>query len=196
MQNCGKTTFKRTSIDRLMNVLVLCVRPQPYLSDLRTNTVYFSAYRNFSSANVCVLMTRRKFPAAATMFALEYTDPGGAPGVRCGSLLFFCCGRSLRAELTRCSQVIDFPVERFVDEFMKRSLLTLRHLSLQIFVFLGFMCTVLAVGNSIWENNQGSNFTVFLPRQDGNSAAFTAFLTFWSYVIILNTVVPISLYVR
>lgn len=25
MQNCGKTTFKRTSIDRLMNELVLCV---------------------------------------------------------------------------------------------------------------------------------------------------------------------------
>uniref|UniRef100_A0A7N6F830 Phospholipid-transporting ATPase n=1 Tax=Anabas testudineus TaxID=64144 RepID=A0A7N6F830_ANATE len=68
-------------------------------------------------------------------------------------------------------------------------------LVLCIFVFLGFMCTVLAVGNSIWENKEGSNFTVFLPRQDGNSAAFSAFLTFWSYVIILNTVVPISLYV-
>lgn len=25
MQNCGKSTFKRTSVDRLMNVLVLCV---------------------------------------------------------------------------------------------------------------------------------------------------------------------------
>lgn len=28
MQNCGKSTFKRTSIDRLMNVLVLCVSLQ------------------------------------------------------------------------------------------------------------------------------------------------------------------------
>lgn len=27
MQNSGKTTFKRTSIDRLMNVLVLMVSP-------------------------------------------------------------------------------------------------------------------------------------------------------------------------
>lgn len=27
MQNCGKSTFKRTSIDRLMNILVLCVSP-------------------------------------------------------------------------------------------------------------------------------------------------------------------------
>uniref|UniRef100_A0A7N8WTP9 Phospholipid-transporting ATPase n=1 Tax=Mastacembelus armatus TaxID=205130 RepID=A0A7N8WTP9_9TELE len=88
MQNCGKSTFKRTSIDRLMNVLVLC-----------------------------------------------------------------------------------------------------------IFGFLAFMCTVLAIGNFFWELNEGSHFTAFLPRQDGNSAAFSAFLTFWSYVIILNTVVPISLYV-
>uniref|UniRef100_A0A3B4VBU8 Phospholipid-transporting ATPase n=1 Tax=Seriola dumerili TaxID=41447 RepID=A0A3B4VBU8_SERDU len=88
MQNCGKSTFKRTSIDRLMNVLVLC-----------------------------------------------------------------------------------------------------------IFGFLAFMCTILAIGNWIWELNEGSQFMVFLPRQDGNDAAFSAFLTFWSYVIILNTVVPISLYV-
>ncbi|XP_056157796.1 phospholipid-transporting ATPase ID isoform X2 [Lampris incognitus] len=88
MQNCGKTTFKRTSIDRLMNVLVLC-----------------------------------------------------------------------------------------------------------IFGFLACMCTILAVGNGIWEVNEGSQFTVFLPRQEGGNAAFCAFLTFWSYVIILNTVVPISLYV-
>uniref|UniRef100_A0A3B4AST8 Phospholipid-transporting ATPase n=1 Tax=Periophthalmus magnuspinnatus TaxID=409849 RepID=A0A3B4AST8_9GOBI len=89
MQNCGKSTFKRTSIDRLMNILVLC----------------------------------------------------------------------------------------------------------QIFGFLAFMCTVLAIGNCIWELNDGSQFTVFLPRQEGTSATFSAFLTFWSYVIILNTVVPISLYV-
>uniref|UniRef100_A0A8C4HXN9 Phospholipid-transporting ATPase n=1 Tax=Dicentrarchus labrax TaxID=13489 RepID=A0A8C4HXN9_DICLA len=88
MQNCGKSTFKRTSIDRLMNVLVLC-----------------------------------------------------------------------------------------------------------IFGFLAIMCTILAIGNYLWELNDGSEFTVFLPRQDGNDAAFSAFLTFWSYVIILNTVVPISLYV-
>ncbi|XP_028269374.1 phospholipid-transporting ATPase ID-like [Parambassis ranga] len=88
MQNCGRTTFKRTSIDRLMNVLVLC-----------------------------------------------------------------------------------------------------------IFGFLAFMCTILAIGNYFWELHKGTEFTIFLPRPDGNDAAFSAFLTFWSYVIILNTVVPISLYV-
>ncbi|XP_061881093.1 phospholipid-transporting ATPase ID-like [Entelurus aequoreus] len=88
MQNCGKSTFKRTSVDRLMNVLVLC-----------------------------------------------------------------------------------------------------------IFGFLAFMCSILAVGNYCWELDEGSPFTAFLPRQNGSDAAFSSFLTFWSYVIILNTVVPISLYV-
>uniref|UniRef100_A0AAV2MP35 P-type ATPase N-terminal domain-containing protein n=1 Tax=Knipowitschia caucasica TaxID=637954 RepID=A0AAV2MP35_KNICA len=89
MQNCGKSTFKRTSIDRLMNVLVLC-----------------------------------------------------------------------------------------------------------IFGFLAVMCTVLAIGNFVWELKDGSQFTVFLPRQEGTGASLSAFLAFWSYIIILNTVVPISLYVR
>uniref|UniRef100_A0A8C9TC09 Phospholipid-transporting ATPase n=1 Tax=Scleropages formosus TaxID=113540 RepID=A0A8C9TC09_SCLFO len=68
-------------------------------------------------------------------------------------------------------------------------------LVLFIFGFLAFMCTVLAIGNGIWEFQEGSVFTAFLPRPDGVDASFSAFLTFWSYVIILNTVVPISLYV-
>ncbi|CAL8333844.1 unnamed protein product [Arctogadus glacialis] len=89
MQNCGKNSFKRTSIDRLMNVLVLC-----------------------------------------------------------------------------------------------------------IFGVLALMCAVLAVGNYLWEINKGYQFNVFLPREDDSGgASLSAFLTFWSYVIILNTVVPISLYV-
>uniref|UniRef100_A0A8C5C5I2 Phospholipid-transporting ATPase n=1 Tax=Gadus morhua TaxID=8049 RepID=A0A8C5C5I2_GADMO len=89
MQNCGKNSFKRTSIDRLMNVLVLC-----------------------------------------------------------------------------------------------------------IFGVLALMCAILAVGNYLWEINKGYQFNIFLPREDDSGgASLSAFLTFWSYVIILNTVVPISLYV-
>ncbi|KAM4634801.1 phospholipid-transporting ATPase ID-like isoform 1-T2 [Polymixia lowei] len=68
-------------------------------------------------------------------------------------------------------------------------------LVLCIFGFLACMCSILAVGNAIWEVKEGSVFTAFLPRPPGVNAAFSAFLTFWSYVIILNTVVPISLYV-
>uniref|UniRef100_A0A8C4GZK1 Phospholipid-transporting ATPase n=1 Tax=Dicentrarchus labrax TaxID=13489 RepID=A0A8C4GZK1_DICLA len=68
-------------------------------------------------------------------------------------------------------------------------------LVLCIFGFLASMCTVLAIGNGIWEVREGSVFTVFLPRDEGVNAALSSFLSFWSYVIILNTVVPISLYV-
>lgn len=58
------------------------------------------------------------------------------------------------------------------------------------------MCTVLAIGNGIWEVREGSVFTAFLPREPGANAALSSFLSFWSYIIILNTLVPISLYVR
>ncbi|XP_056288825.1 phospholipid-transporting ATPase ID-like [Pseudoliparis swirei] len=68
-------------------------------------------------------------------------------------------------------------------------------LVLCIFGFLALMCTVLAIGNAIWEVREGSVFTVFLPRDQDASAALSSFLSFWSYVIILNTLVPISLYV-
>ncbi|XP_029024237.1 phospholipid-transporting ATPase ID [Betta splendens] len=68
-------------------------------------------------------------------------------------------------------------------------------LVLCIFGFLAAMCGVLAVGNALWEVRDGSVFTAFLPRESGAGATFSAFLTFWSYVIVLNTVVPISLYV-
>lgn len=58
------------------------------------------------------------------------------------------------------------------------------------------MCTVLAIGNAIWEYKEGTAFTAFLPREPGVDSGLSSFLTFWSYVIVLNTVVPISLYVR
>ncbi|TFK01767.1 protein Mdm4 [Platysternon megacephalum] len=67
---------------------------------------------------------------------------------------------------------------------------------LQIFGFLALMCFILAIGNGIWEHDKGYYFQVYLPWADGvTSAPYSGFLMFWSYVIILNTVVPISLYV-
>ncbi|XP_030422893.1 phospholipid-transporting ATPase FetA-like isoform X2 [Gopherus evgoodei] len=69
-------------------------------------------------------------------------------------------------------------------------------LVLVIFAFLALMCFILAIGNGIWEHDKGYYFQVYLPWAVGvNSAAYSGFLMFWSYVIILNTVVPISLYV-
>uniref|UniRef100_A0A8C2GI21 Phospholipid-transporting ATPase n=1 Tax=Cyprinus carpio TaxID=7962 RepID=A0A8C2GI21_CYPCA len=66
----------------------------------------------------------------------------------------------------------------------------------QIFGFLICMGIILAIGNTIWEQKVGSNFWEYLQWKELTiSAVFSGFLTFWSYVIILNTVVPISLYV-
>ncbi|KAI2648243.1 Phospholipid-transporting ATPase ID [Labeo rohita] len=69
-------------------------------------------------------------------------------------------------------------------------------LVLWIFGFLICMGIILAIGNTIWEQKVGSNFWEYLQwKQLTINAVFSGFLTFWSYVIILNTVVPISLYV-
>ncbi|XP_077593594.1 phospholipid-transporting ATPase ID-like isoform X2 [Stigmatopora nigra] len=68
-------------------------------------------------------------------------------------------------------------------------------LVLCIFGFLASMCSVLTVGNAIWETLEGCPFTAFLPREAGVDGPLSSFLSFWSYVIVLNTVVPISLYV-
>ncbi|KAJ1080926.1 hypothetical protein NDU88_001114 [Pleurodeles waltl] len=69
-------------------------------------------------------------------------------------------------------------------------------LVLWIFGFLVCMGVMLAIGNAIWEYEVGVRFQIYLPWDDAvDSAFFSGFLSFWSYIIILNTVVPISLYV-
>ncbi|XP_006887000.1 PREDICTED: probable phospholipid-transporting ATPase FetA-like [Elephantulus edwardii] len=65
-----------------------------------------------------------------------------------------------------------------------------------IFLFLATMCFILAIGHGIWESKHGYYFQTFLPWEKYVSSPFvSAILVFWSYFIILNTVVPISLYV-
>uniref|UniRef100_A0AAY4CVD9 Phospholipid-transporting ATPase n=1 Tax=Denticeps clupeoides TaxID=299321 RepID=A0AAY4CVD9_9TELE len=69
-------------------------------------------------------------------------------------------------------------------------------LVLWIFAFLICMGIILAVGNTIWEVKVGRNFWAYLLWDELlSNAVLSGFLTFWSYIIILNTVVPISLYV-
>uniref|UniRef100_A0A452TLT4 Phospholipid-transporting ATPase n=1 Tax=Ursus maritimus TaxID=29073 RepID=A0A452TLT4_URSMA len=69
-------------------------------------------------------------------------------------------------------------------------------LVLWIFLFLGSMCFILAIGHGIWENKKGYYFQDFLPwKEYVSSSVVSAVLIFWSYFIILNTMVPISLYV-
>ncbi|XP_012882029.1 PREDICTED: phospholipid-transporting ATPase FetA-like [Dipodomys ordii] len=65
-----------------------------------------------------------------------------------------------------------------------------------IFLLLSAMCCILAIGHGIWQYNKGYYFQIFLPWDDYVSSSFlSATLIFWSYFIVLNTMVPISLYV-
>lgn len=50
MQNCGKATFKRTSIDKLMNTLVLLVSFFHILSQL--NTMVWPSFHLLMFANI------------------------------------------------------------------------------------------------------------------------------------------------
>ncbi|XP_030639450.1 phospholipid-transporting ATPase ID [Chanos chanos] len=69
-------------------------------------------------------------------------------------------------------------------------------LVLWIFGFLVCMGVILAVGTAVWEREVGALFQSYLPWDPPvDNFLVSAFLSFWSYVIILNTVVPISLYV-
>ncbi|XP_078483950.1 phospholipid-transporting ATPase ID [Ciona intestinalis] len=65
-----------------------------------------------------------------------------------------------------------------------------------IFAFLLFLATVTAIGNTIWERFVGVYFQAYMPWATYSPNEYmSGFLMFWSYIIILNTVVPISLFV-
>ncbi|XP_076466035.1 phospholipid-transporting ATPase ID-like [Babylonia areolata] len=70
-----------------------------------------------------------------------------------------------------------------------------------IFLFLVTMCLICTIACGVWEGVTGYDFQAFLPweyfipERKAVGATVIAFLVFLSYTIILNTVVPISLYV-
>ncbi|XP_055352737.1 phospholipid-transporting ATPase ID-like [Paramacrobiotus metropolitanus] len=72
----------------------------------------------------------------------------------------------------------------------------LNYIIIGIMVFLLAMCTFCAVACSIWERRTGSKFQSVQPWEAfAESETPIAVLVFFSYIILLNTVVPISLYV-
>lgn len=77
----------------------------------------------------------------------------------------------------------------------------LNYLIIGIVIFLLTMCAICTIACGIWEWYRGYDFQVYLPWEsfvsaDQNlGAAVISLLVFLSYLIILNTVVPISLYV-
>uniref|UniRef100_A0A915BAB5 Phospholipid-transporting ATPase n=2 Tax=Parascaris univalens TaxID=6257 RepID=A0A915BAB5_PARUN len=74
-----------------------------------------------------------------------------------------------------------------------------------IVLFLIAMCLMCTILCGVWEWTTGRHFTIYMdwdrtivPKADEKSSqqiAIIAFLNFFSYIILLNTVVPISLYV-
>ncbi|KAI0980294.1 hypothetical protein GJ496_009437 [Pomphorhynchus laevis] len=77
----------------------------------------------------------------------------------------------------------------------------LNSLIIKIFVFLITICCIAMIGCGVFEGIFGYQFTVYLPWESfitygqTGGAIVNAVLQFWSYIIVLNTVVPISLYV-
>lgn len=69
-------------------------------------------------------------------------------------------------------------------------------------LFLISICAFFAVGCAIWEGLIGQHFQLYLPWEHfiprdyiASGATVIGLLVFFSYAIVLNTVVPISLYV-
>lgn len=67
--------------------------------------------------------------------------------------------------------------------------------ALQIFALLVLIAAGLAIGHNFWYEEIGAK-AWYLYDGTGQSAGYRGFLGFWGYLIVLNTMVPISLYVR
>ncbi|XP_068418688.1 phospholipid-transporting ATPase IC [Eschrichtius robustus] len=63
-----------------------------------------------------------------------------------------------------------------------------------IFVVLILLSAGLAIGHAYWEAQIG-NFSWYLYDGEDATPSYRGFLNFWGYIIVLNTLVPISLYV-
>uniref|UniRef100_A0A8C3U3W0 Phospholipid-transporting ATPase n=1 Tax=Catharus ustulatus TaxID=91951 RepID=A0A8C3U3W0_CATUS len=62
-----------------------------------------------------------------------------------------------------------------------------------IIVVLILLSAGLAIGHTYWEQQLG-NSSWYLYDAEDSSPAYRGFLNFWGYIIVLNTMVPISLY--
>ncbi|XP_066567022.1 phospholipid-transporting ATPase IC [Amia ocellicauda] len=74
-----------------------------------------------------------------------------------------------------------------IDELMNYMVYT-------IFVLLILVAAGMAIGHTFWYEQIGSMAWYLYDGKGGNSS-YRGFLSFWGYIIILNTMVPISLYV-
>lgn len=134
MRNGGKTRFKRTKIDELMNYTVYMVRLHHFQSRTVRNRKWRSSH---------------KLSLICAYFSFS---------------IWIC-------------------VAFFFYDLM------------QIFALLVLIAAGLAIGHSFWYQEVGSK-AWYLDDGSDQSASYRGFLSFWGYIIVLNTMVPISLYVR
>uniref|UniRef100_A0A4W5NSU8 Phospholipid-transporting ATPase n=1 Tax=Hucho hucho TaxID=62062 RepID=A0A4W5NSU8_9TELE len=64
-----------------------------------------------------------------------------------------------------------------------------------VMLFLLLMALLLAVGSGVFQGRVSSQIEVLSALTRGNSPIYTAFLTYWSYVILLSPAMPMSLYI-
>ncbi|MBN3314889.1 AT8B1 ATPase, partial [Atractosteus spatula] len=74
-----------------------------------------------------------------------------------------------------------------IDELMNYMVYT-------IFILLILVAAGLAIGHTFWYEEMGS-IAWYLYDGKNQSSSYRGFLSFWGYIIVLNTMVPISLYV-
>lgn len=74
-----------------------------------------------------------------------------------------------------------------IDELMNYMVYT-------IFVLLILVAAGLAIGHAFWYEEIGGDAWYLFDGKD-QTASYRGFLSFWGYIIVLNTMVPISLYV-
>uniref|UniRef100_A0A3Q3LTP8 Phospholipid-transporting ATPase n=1 Tax=Labrus bergylta TaxID=56723 RepID=A0A3Q3LTP8_9LABR len=79
-----------------------------------------------------------------------------------------------------------------IDELMNYMVYTV--IFLLIFVLLILVAAGLAIGHTFWYEEIGSKAWYLFDGKNHNSS-YRGFLSFWGYIIVLNTMVPISLYV-
>lgn len=70
-------------------------------------------------------------------------------------------------------------------------------LILWIGLMLAIICTMCAIGTTVWEELFGKHFQVFLPWEDFyiDSVVIIGIVHWPSFVMVLNTLIPISLYI-
>uniref|UniRef100_A0A8C4L863 Phospholipid-transporting ATPase n=1 Tax=Equus asinus asinus TaxID=83772 RepID=A0A8C4L863_EQUAS len=83
----------------------------------------------------------------------------------------------------------------FIDIFKRTKIdYLMNYMVYTIFVVLILLSAGLAIGHAYWEAQVG-NYSWYLYDGEDSTPSYSGFLNFWGYIIVLNTLVPISLYV-